>query len=196
MEETPSRIWEIEIDAVPRSEAKRGIPDVLLAGFGRGGGIDAITPFINKAKEKARQHKYVEKPVILAINDLADFSIDRIDASVALFGWEQSAETGVSRITPLREDLRRRSLWGRRENSTISGVLLFQRLLPGRMNFASLCLYENPWSRYPVPRWLIQALPHAYIEEKQGIHYLCWPPDQRLSSVLGISTQMQDQYAT
>ena len=194
--EAPLRNWEIEIDAVPRSEAKRGIPDVLLAGFGRGGGIDAVTPFINKAREKVKQHKYVEKPVILAINDLADFPLDRIDVSIALFGWEQSAETGVSRITPLTEDLKRRSLWGRRENSTISGVLLFQRLLPGSMSFSNLCLYENPWSRYPVPRWLTETLPHAYVEEKQGIHYLCWPSDQRLSSVLSISTQIQHPYST
>ena len=131
----------------------------------------------------------LRKPVILAINDLADFPLDRIDVSVALFGWEQSAETGISRITPLREDLRRRSLWGRRENSTISGILLFQRLRPGSMRYANLCLYENPWSRFPVPRWLTETLPHAYVEEKQGIQYLCWPSDQRLSSVLNISTE-------
>ena len=187
--EGPSRVWEIEIDAVPRSEAKRGIPDVLLAGFGRGGGIDAVTPLINRVKDKVKQHKYVEKPVVLAINDMADFPLDRIDVSVALFGCEQSAETGVSRITPLREDQRRRSIWGKRENSTISGILLFQRLRPGSMRYANACLYENPWSRYPVPHWLTETLPHAYVEENLGIQYLCWPSDQRLSSVLNISTE-------
>ena len=191
-----SRFWEIEIDAVPRSESKRGLPDVLLAGFGRGGSIDAVTPLINKAKEKVKQHKYVEKPVILAINDMADFPLDRIDVSIALFGWEQNAETGVSQLTPLTEDLRRRSLWGRRENSTISGVLLFQRLRPGSMRYANVCLYENPWSRYPVPQWLTKMLPHAYVEEKRENDYLRWPPDQRLSSVLNISTQIQDPSTT
>lgn len=184
----PASTWDIEIDAVPRSKAKRGIPDVLLAGFGRGGGIYAVTPLINKAKEKVKQHKYVEKPVVLAINDMADFPLDPIDMSVALFGCEQSAETGVSRITPPTEDLRRRSLWGRRENSTISAILLFQRLLPGTMSSANLCLYENPWSRFPVPRWLAETLPHASVEENRGVHYLRWPSDQRLSSILNIST--------
>ena len=183
----PASNWEIEIDAVPRSEAKRGVPDILLAGFGRGGGIDAVTPLISKAKAKVKQHKYIEKPVVLAINDMAEFPLDRIDMSVALFGCEQSAETGVSRITPLAEELRRRSLWGKRENSTISAILMFQRLLPGSMRYANLCLYENPWSRFPVPRWLTETLPHAYVEEKRGAHYLCWPSDQRLSSVLNIS---------
>ena len=194
--EAPSKVWEIEIDAVPRSEAKRGIPDLLLAGFGRGGGIDAVTPLINRGKEKVKQHKYVEKPVVLAINDMADFPLDQIDVSIALFGCEQNAETGVSRITPLTEDLRRRSLWGKGENSTISGILLFQRLRPGSMRYANVCLYENPWSRYPVPRWLTKTLPHAYVEEKQEIQYLCWPSDQRLTSVLNISTQIQDPSAT
>ena len=194
--EASSRVWEIDIDAVPRSEAKRGIPDLLLAGFGRGGGIYAVTPLINRAREKVKQHKYVEKPVVLAINDMADFPLDRIDVSIALFGSEQYAETEVSRITPLTEDLRRRSLWGGRENSTISGVLLFQRLLPGRMRYANVCLYENPWSRYPVPNWLTETLPHAYVEEKQGIQYLCWPSDQRLSSLLNISTHLHDPSAT
>ena len=125
-------------------------------------------------------------------NDMADFPLDRIDMSVALFGCEQSAETGISRITPLTEDLRRRSLWGRGENSTISGILLFQRLRPGGMRHADVCLYENPWSRYPVSHWLTNTLPHAYVEEKQGIQYLCWPSDQRLSSLLNISTQIHD----
>ena len=188
--EAPSGVWEIEIDAVPRSEAKRGIPDLLLAGFSRGGGIDTVTPFINRAREKVKQHKYVEKPVVLAINDMADFPLDRIDMSVALFGWEQNAETGVSRITPLKEDLRQRSIWGKRENSTISAILLFQGLRPGTMSHGNVCLYENPWSRYPIPPWLTETLPHAYVQEKQGIQYLCWPSDQRLSSVLNISTQM------
>ena len=185
----PSRVWEIEIDAVPRSEPKRGIPDRILAGFGRSGGIDAVSPFINKAREKVKQHKYVEKPLILAINDMADFPLDRIDVSVALFGWEQYAETGVSRITPLREDLRRRSIWGNRENSTISGILLFHRLRPGSMRHANVCLYENPWARHPVPRWLTETLPHACVEDKQGVQYLYWPPDERLSSVLNISAE-------
>ncbi len=188
--EAPSRVWEIEIDAVPRSEAKRGIPDPLLAGFGRSGGIDAVTPLINKARDKVKQHKYVEKPVVLVINDMADFQLDRMDMSVALFGCEQHSETGFSRITPLREDLRRRSIWGKGENSTISGILLFQRLWPGSVSNASVCLYENPRSRYPLPQWLTESLPHAYVEEKQGSQFLCWPQDQRLSSVLNISTYL------
>lgn len=185
--ETPSTVWEIEIDAAPRSKDKRGIPDVLLAGFGRGGGIDAVSPLIDKAREKVKQHKDADKPVVVAINDTADFSLHRIDVSVALFGWEQKAETGISRITPYSEDMRRPSLWGRRKNSTISGILLFQGLRPDSVQSATVCLYENPWPRYPMPYWLKVTFPHAYVKEEQSIHYLEWPPDERLSSVLNSS---------
>ena len=194
--EAPSKVWQIEIDAVPRSEARRGIPDMLLAAFGRGGGVDSVTPLINRAKEKVKQHKFVEKPVVLAINDMSDFPLDRIDISVALFGWEQNAETGISRITPPSEDLRRRSLWGKGENSTISGVLLFQGLRPGSMRSANVCLFVNPRSRYPLPHWLTETLPHAYVEEKQGVQSLSWPSDQRLNSLLKISTQLENPSAT
>ena len=192
----PSSIWEIEISAVPRSETKRGIPSLLLAGFDSGGGIDAVTPLISKVREKVKQHKYVEKPVILAINDMADFPLDRIDVSVALFGWEQNAETGISRITPPSKDLGRRSIWGKQENSTISGILLFHKLRPGSIQHANVCLYENPWTRHPVPRWLTETLPHAYVKEERGSQYLCWPSDERLSSVLDISTQIWGPSAT
>ena len=185
--EAPSRVWEVEIDAVPRSEDKRGNPGPLLAGFGRGGGIDSVTPLINKARTKVRQHKYVEKPVVLAMNNMADFPLERMDMSVALFGSEQNSETGVSRITPLSDTLRQRSIWGRQENSTISGILMFRRLRPGSIRLASVCLYENPWARYPVPRWLTKVLPHAYVEEQHGFQYLHWPPDDLLSSILNLS---------
>ena len=190
-EEDPSSVWEIEIDAFPRPEAKRGIPAPLLVGFGRGGGVDAVTPLINKAREKVKQHKNVDKPVVLAINDIADFPLQRIDMSVALFGCEQSAETGVSRITPIREDLRRRSIWGRRENSTISGILLFHKLWPGNVENADLCLFENPWARYPIAHWLRETLPHAYVEDNKDVQYLYWPSDERLGSILNISTALQ-----
>ena len=156
----------------------------MLAGFGRSGGIDSVSPLVRAARAKMRQHKNVKKPLVLAMNDVADFPSDRIDISVALFGWEQSAETGVSCITPSREDLRRRSTWGGRENSTISGVLLFHGLWPGSERNANMCLYGNPWARHPISHWLKETFPHAYVVEEQGIQYLCWPPGERLSSIL------------
>ena len=182
--ETPSEVWEVEINATPRSKSKRGIPDQLLAGFGRSGGVDSVSPLIRATRAKMRQHKNVRKPLVLAINDVADFPGDRIDISLALFGWEQSAETGVSCITPLQEGSRRRSIWGKQENSTISGILLFQGLRPGTEHNANICLYENPWARHPIPHWLKETFPHAYVAEKHGGQYLYWPPDERLSTIL------------
>ena len=185
----PSETWEIEIYARPRPETTRGLPSPLLAGFGRGGGIDVVTPFIYKARAKAKQHRNAEAPVVLAVADNADFPLDQIDLSVALFGCEQSAETGISRITPPREDLRRRSIWGKRENSAISGILLFHGLWPGKEQQASVCLYGNPHARYPLQQWVKKTFPYAHVQEKRGVQYLVWPLDRRLSSVLDKRTE-------
>ena len=182
--DAPSKDWRIEITAIPRSEGRRGCPDRLLAGFGRGGSVDRASHLVRAARAKGKQHKTVERPLVLAINDMGDFPSERIDVSLALFGWEQSAETGISRITPPREDLRRRSIWGKQENTRISGVLLFHRLWPGRTQAAEVCLYGNPWASYPIPIWLEKALPYAQVTDQDGIQHLHWPVDERLISVL------------
>lgn len=179
----PSTVWDVVIDARPRSIAYRGIPDALIAGFGRGGAVDSVSPFVARVREKVRQHKDSDKPVLVAVNDLSDHPLDKIDVSVALFGWEQKAETGISRITPPRGYRLRRSLWSNKHNSTISAVLLFGRLRPGAERSAKVCLYENPWARHPIPVWAKQAFPLAYVEERKGIQYLLWPTDERYSTV-------------
>ncbi len=182
----PSEEWVIEIHARPRSEGHRGVPSPLLNGFGRGGGVDSVSPLVRAARAKVKQHKDIAEPLLLAMNDVADFPSDRVDVSVALFGWEQSASNGVSRITPPPGYPRFRSLWGGRENSTISAILLFQRLLPTTIPYSKMCLYPNPWARYQTPDWLKEILPHATVSTEGGIQYLSWPSDERLSSVLGI----------
>ncbi len=187
--QAPSEEWKIEIVASPRSEEHKGIPAPLLASFGRGGGIDSVSPLIRAARAKVKQHKHVSGPLLLAMNDLADFPSDRIDISVALFGWEQSAETGVSRITPPKGYSKRRSIWGRQENTTISATLLFHGLLPHTIPYAEVCLYENPWARHPVPTWLRDSFPHAEVEREGDVMYLRWPAQQSLSKVLGISSE-------
>lgn len=184
--EAPSEEWRVEIHATPRPVAKRGIPARLLTGFGRGGGVDSASPLVRAARAKVRQHKNVSKPLLLAMNDLADFPSDRIDISMALFGWEQGSETGISRITPPQGYERKRSIWGTRENRTISAILLFHGLLPHTIPYAEVCLYENPSARYRLCPWIRNRFPHAVVEETERISFLRWPMEQRLSSVLGI----------
>ena len=185
----PSEKWIIEIHARSRSEAHKGVPSPLFERFGRSGGVDSASPLVRAARAKVKQHKDIAEPLVLAMNDVADFPSERIDVSVALFGWEQAADTGISRITPPPGYARLRSIWGRRENSTISAILLFQRLLPSTLPYAELCLYENPWARFQIPDWLKKTLPHATVSTEDGIQYLRWPSDERLSSVLDFPPQ-------
>lgn len=184
--EAPSREWKVEIHATPRPVVKRGIPDRLLTRFGRSGGVDSASPLVRAARAKVRQHKDVSKPLLLAMNDLADFPSDRIDISMALFGWEQESESGISRITPPPGYERNRSIWGTQENTTISAILLFHGLLPHTIPYAEVCLYENPSARYRISPWIRERFPHAAVEEKEGVGFLHWPVERCLSSVLGI----------
>ena len=181
--EAPSKEWRVEIHATPRPVAKRGIPDRLLTRFGRSGGVDSASPLVRAARAKVWQHKDVSKPLLLAMNDLADFPSDSIDISIALFGWVQASETGTRRITPPPGYDRTRSIWGTQENRTISAILLFHGLLPHTIPYAEVCLYENPSPRYRISPWLRERFPHAVIEEIERIKFLRWPMDQRLSSV-------------
>ena len=109
-EDSPSSKWIVQIRALPRSVASIGVYAPMIVGFGRGGEVDSVSPLIRAARAKVKQHKNVSEPLLLAMNDVADFPSGRIDISNALFGWEQSAETGVSLITPPSESARLPSL--------------------------------------------------------------------------------------
>ena len=182
----PSRNWTLEIHAMPRSKHMWGVPAPVLAGVGRAGGLDSVSPLVRAARSRVKQHKGVPGPLLLAMNDMADSPSDRIDISMALFGWEQAAETGVSRITPPKGYKRTRSIWGTGENKTISAILLFRGLLPHTIPYVEVCLYENPSARHPIPTWLRESFPYAVVEETEGAKFLRWPSEQRLSWVLGI----------
>ena len=184
----PSAGWTLTINAWPRSEAHRGVPSPLLAGFGRAGFVDSASPLFRAARAKVNQHKCIAGPLLLALNDMGDIPSQRLDVALALFGWAQEAGAGRIRIT--RSCGRRmRSLWGTGENSTISAVLLFHELTPRTLPFAEVCLYENPQARYPITSWLRQFFPYAVVEDEQGIEYLRWHPGPSLSSALGIPAQ-------
>ena len=185
----PADEWILDIYADPRSENMREVLHPILVGIARTGAVDPASPLVRAAKAKRKQHKSVKKPLVLAMNDLGDMPSAQIDVALALFGWEQDVGEGVSCITPPSEKLRRASIWGRRENTTISAILLFHELTPDREPHARVCLYENPWARYPIPVWLKETLPHARIEEKSNTQLLHIPSEQRLSSVRGLSAE-------
>ncbi len=180
--------WTLTINARPRSEDYQGTHAPLLGGIGGGGAVDSAKPLLTAAKAKLRQHKDIPGPLLLAINDFGDFPSERIDVTLALFGWEQGVEKGLSRISS-PSVRRQRSLWGNRENTTVSAILLFHELTPRALPHAKVCLYENPWAKYPIPSLLRTSFPHALVEEKQGIQYLRWYPGPRLSSISGYSSR-------
>ena len=185
----PADEWILNIRADPRTENRREVLHPILVGIGRSGNVDSASPLVRAAKAKGKQHKSIKKPLVLAMSDMGDIPSGPIDVALALFGWEQDVGEGVFGIMPPSEKLRRASIWGRRENTTISAILLFHELSPDREPHARVCLYENPWARYPIPVWLKETLPHARVEEKSNTQLLYMPSEQCLSSVRGLSAE-------
>ena len=178
--------WVIDIRARPRSEHMRGVESRMFPGFGKGGGVDSVGPLVRAIKAKARQHRAVEGPLLVAINDKSAFPAADIDVELALFGWQQDVAEGVCLITPPPGQEKRRSAWGSGENTKISAVLLFTELTQRSLPYQEVCLYENPWALYPIPPWLKRMLPYARIEEKSGNLFLYRPSERHLNSVRGL----------
>ena len=167
----------------------RGVESPMFAGFGKGGPVDSVVPLVRAIKAKALQHKAVNEPLLVAINDKSIFPAHDIDVALALFGWEQDVGDGVCRVTPPTGRPRCRSAWGGRENTKVSAVLLFTGLTPNSLPYQEVCLYTNPWARYPIPCWLKRTFPHAKIQEKSGELFLHRPSDRHLNSVRGLPVE-------
>lgn len=178
--------WVIDIKACPKSEPKRGVESPMFMGFGKSGAVDSVGPLVRAIKAKALQYKAVEESLLLVINDKSMFPANDIAVTLALFGWEQDVGKGVCRITPPIGMQKRRSAWGGRKNTRISAVLLFTELTQHSLPYQEVCLYENPWALYPIPRWLKRTFPYGRIEEKSGNLFLHRPLERHLNSVRGL----------
>ena len=185
--------WVVNICAYPRIEHMRGVESTMFPGFGKGGTVDSVGPLVRAIRGKARQHKAVEDPLLVAINDKSIFPAADIDVALALFGWEQDAAEGVCRITPPIGMRRRRSVWGGEENTKISAVLLFAGLTQNSLPYQEVCLYENPWALHPVSCWLKRTFPYAKIEEKSGELFLHRPSERHLNLVRGLPVEPHPQ---
>ncbi|MDE0146421.1 MAG: hypothetical protein OXI53_08905 [Nitrospira sp.] len=178
--------WVIDIKAMPRSEHMRRVESPMFPGFGKSGAVDSVGPLVRAIRAKALQYRAVEEPLLLAINDKSRFPSNDIAATLALFGWEQDVAKGVCRITPPIGMQKRRSAWGGGKNTRSSAVLLFTELTQHSLPYQEVCLYENPWARYPISRWLKRTFPYARIEEKSGNLFLHRPSERHLNSVRGL----------
>ena len=181
--------WVIDIGATPRSEHMRGVGSTMFPEFGKGGPVDSVGPLVRAIRAKRRQHKAVEEPLLVAINDKSIFPAADIDVALALFGWEQHVAEGICRITPPFGMGKRQSVWGGRENTKISAVLLFPGLTQNSLPYQEVCLYSNPWALRPIPCWLKQTFPCAKIEENSGELFLHRPSERHLNPVRGLPSE-------
>lgn len=167
----------------------RGVGPTMFPEFGKGGPVDSVGPLVRAIRAKRREHKAVEEPLLVAINDKSIFPAADIDVARALFGWEQHVAEGICRITPPIGMGKGQSVWGGRENTKISAVVLFPGLTQNSLPYQEVCLYSNPWALHPIPRWLKRTFPCAKIEEKSGELFLYRPSERHLNSVRGLPVE-------
>ena len=181
--------WTIELTAIPRSLDSRGQSGTPLAiGMARSFG-DAVPKLIDAARKKAATYRRIDKPLVVAVNDLGH-NDPKLDVSRALFGYERETnDPDRVQVVPRHGRKAGNWLWDDWKNKSISAILLFNGLQPHTIASASVCLYENPWARYPSAPSLLR-LPYATLE---GDH-LRWYPGKALHSILGLPQESAGHY--
>ena len=131
-------------------------------------------------QKKAKQHKGIDVPYLIAVDVLGIESIYRMEDSIVddLCGreiWLANPDTGEfvevkrSPDMPSRSD-REKGLWigqaGPR-NQHVSGILLVNEVLPWSVMKQTPVLWHNPWATHPLPKTMWLG-PHITLDLKDG----------------------------
>jgi hypothetical protein len=143
--------WVIQFFPIPKPPERRGRPGVRPIGIQFTGfqTVETRESIRTAVVEKAHLYGQLDLPYIIALNALGDF-VDRSVTLEALLGAEQISFAR----DPQRTEI------GRAQNGAwtspagprytrVSGVLVTTHLSPSSIQWASICLYHNPWAALP-----------------------------------------------
>ena len=144
--------WRLSLFPIPKTPEQRktaGVRPIAMQ-FEEFRFVENQVSIRNAVLQKANQYGELDRPFVIALNDLADL-VDRDDVLNALFGDEQFT---------FRRDLAAGHELGRAPNGAwtspdgprytrVSGVLVASHLTPSSIPWASVCLYHNPWAAHP-----------------------------------------------
>ena len=158
--------WEIELRAIPRSPANRTQPARLIGmGPGRSGYVSDVSDVRAALKQKARRHRLLDAPFVIAVMPSSPFFDDDSAVSV-LYGSEA--------VAFLRGDpdsvtvVRRSDGYWTPDAQQVTGVLLGPGILPWTVAKALPTLWLNPYAAEALPS---RALPVrlVHVDEKGGL---------------------------
>ena len=149
-------------------------------------GIDPPQLLVDKIKEKNSRYRGIDGPLLVAVHDVQGSVDPKLDVPVALFGWEKSTgdhdRVDIHRPTGIGKP---NCLWDGLSNNSVSAILLCKGAVLSDYQSFSVCIYENPFARFPLPSQLLR-LPHAKVEGR----YLQWFPGEDFASVMHIPEPM------
>jgi len=171
----------MKFSALPKSQEARGKPGARPLGIHMPAHIqiDRSKEVIKKSLVKKRPAQYgdFDKPYVIAVN-AAGMNCDYEDSIDALFGdqrWAIPQTLDKAELIPMPRK-QNGFWWGRSgcQNKRVSAVLITNLSSPSQIAKADICVFHNPWAKYPLRGELSQlteAIPEKErIRFKQGKH--------------------------
>jgi hypothetical protein len=176
--------WSIEFYPIPKRREARGEPGVRPIGAITTSFRETHTDLAIKRtlEEKAGYYGELDLPYVIAVDALTEFGIYTDDVMNALFGTEHvliprdsSAGSGVKYQRALD------GLWTSPKGPRYTRVSCVLIAVVDAWNLpnATVCLYHNPWARYPYDSPLTN-LPQAKAEDNN----MKWLDGKRLGELL------------
>ena len=157
--EIPHGGWILTLAAFHRFE--HGSKRLIHIGPGKSGPSSDAVALRKNVLAKAKQHRDVERPLIIAMNTQSGFQ-DREDELSALFGqelvsWQEDEHGNV--VTLPHVSRKHDAVWRNRAGSRYSrlhGVLFYRGAWPWTAHSVTSHLYVNPYIQADVPHELLR----------------------------------------
>lgn len=98
---------------------------------------DASETLQNAIASKVGRYGELDQPFIIALNTTSAWGTDREEAINTLFGSDEANPSATWRAT---------------KNTRLSGVIV-ANVYPWSMHKSAMCLYHNPFARFPCDGW-------------------------------------------
>jgi hypothetical protein len=134
------------------AEARQSTSILSISGSGEAHQVTVANSLRKKVLDKARKYGDPGQPYVIAINSVADDSLDDSDVSECLFGDERCRITTDAKGIDVRDVRALNGAWfnGRPRHRENSAVLFFGHVLPWSLREGSVTLFHHPWAVRPM----------------------------------------------
>lgn len=149
-----------------------------------------------RIKSKAMRYGKLAMPYILAVNCIDD-GAEEADVLDALFGSEQLVEIQTTESPRWIVDRAPDGVWigpGGPQCTRLSAVLVVDKLQPWTIATATLRLYLNPWTGYPVGS-ILSGLPRMNPQIVDNVFMLQSADEAAIGTLLGMPSAWPDDGA-